>query len=82
LSQQKLRANIAYYVKRFFYLRAELLQAAPSELLRTVRLIDAVVDEATVLCFKCYVDKRLGELEQVQSQLKLTNQELTRLASR
>lgn len=63
----------------FSTLEPELLQGAPSELLRAVRLIDAVVDEATAQCFKRYVDERLGELEQVQSQLKLTNQELTRL---
>lgn len=63
----------------FSTLEPELLQGAPSELLRAVRLINAVVDEATAQCFKSYVDERLGELEQVQSQLKLTNQELSRL---
>lgn len=63
----------------FSTLEPELLQGAPAELIRSLRLIDAVVDEATSQCFKSYVNKRLEGLEQLQSQLKLTNQELTRL---
>lgn len=63
----------------FATLETELLQAKPVELFRVFRLIDATVDEAISQCFKSYVDERLGELEQLQSQLQLNNQELTRL---
>ena len=63
----------------FSTLEAELLKGKPAELLRAVRLIDTTVDEAISQCFKSYVDERLRELEHLQSQLKLTNQELTRL---
>lgn len=63
----------------FSILEPDLLQGSPTELIRAVRLIDAVVDEATSQCFNSYVDERLEGLEQLHSQLKLTNQELTRL---
>ncbi len=63
----------------FSILEPDLLQGSPPELIRAVRLIDAVVDEATSQCFNSYVDERLEGLEQLHSQLKLTNQELTRL---
>ncbi len=63
----------------FATLETELLQAKPIEVVRVFRLIDATVDEAISQCFKSYVDERLGELEQLQSQLQLNNQELTRL---
>ncbi|MBD2020127.1 HAMP domain-containing histidine kinase, partial [Leptolyngbya sp. FACHB-36] len=43
------------------------------------RLIDTVIDEAIARCFSSYTENRLHELGQLQSQLKLTNQELTRL---
>jgi signal transduction histidine kinase len=63
----------------FADLEADLLQGSPAEMLRTVRVIDMVIDEAIARCFNSYTDGRLQELEQLQSQLKLTNQELTRL---
>lgn len=63
----------------FATLETELLQAKSIEVFRVFRLIDATVDEAIAQCFKSYVDERLGELEQLQSQLQLNNQELTRL---
>lgn len=64
----------------FSMLETDLLQAAsPREMLRAVRLIDAVIDEAIARCFDSYTNGRFKELEQLQSQLKLTNQELTRL---
>ncbi len=61
-------------------LRQDLLQGSPEELFRAMTLINAVVDAAIAQCFKSYVQERLQELEQLQSQLALTNQELTRLA--
>lgn len=63
----------------FSLLEADLLQGTPSEMLRAVRLIDTVIDEAIARCFSSYTENRLHELGQLQSQLKLTNQELTRL---
>lgn len=60
-------------------LEGELLNSSPTEIIRVIRLIDTVVDEAIAQCFKSYMDERLHELQQLQSQLKLTNQELTRL---
>ena len=65
----------------FAHLETELLTGTTTEVLRAVRLIDAVVDEAIAQCFKSYVDQRLQELQQIQTQLTLTNQELTRLAN-
>ena len=60
-------------------LEGELLNSSPTEIIQVIRLIDMVVDEAIAQCFKSYMDERLRELQQLQSQLKLTNQELTRL---
>jgi hypothetical protein len=47
--------------------------------MRVYNLIDATIDEAIAQCFKSYVEERLQELQQLQSQADLTNQELTRL---
>ncbi|ALF55799.1 ATPase [Nostoc piscinale CENA21] len=63
----------------FSFLEEDLLKASSVELLRAVRLIDTVIDEAIARCFNSYTHGRLQELEQLQSQLRLTNQELTRL---
>lgn len=63
----------------FSVLEADLKQASSIDVMRAIRLIDAVVDEAIAQCFKSYMEQRLGELQQLQSQLQLNNQELTRL---
>ncbi len=63
----------------FNNLELGLLQGSPQDLFRAVRLIDTVIDEAIARCFSSYTHGRLRELEQLQTQLKLTNQELTRL---
>jgi signal transduction histidine kinase len=55
------------------------LKSSPQEIIQVFRQIDAVLDEAISQCFKSYVKERLQELEQLRSQLTLTNQELTRL---
>ncbi len=60
-------------------LEVDLLKASAAEVLRAVRLIDTVVDEAIAQCFKSYTEERLQELAQLQSQLTQNNQELTRL---
>jgi signal transduction histidine kinase len=63
----------------FSVLETDLVQASPADILRAVRLIDTVIDEAIARCFNSYTEGRLQELAQLKSQLELTNQELTRL---
>lgn len=65
----------------FFHIEAELLAGTTTEVVRAFRLIDSVVDEAIAQCFNSYVAQRLNELQQIQTQLTLTNQELNRLVS-
>lgn len=60
-------------------LEPQLLQSQPELIMRVFRLVEAVVDEAIAQCFKSYTEQRLQELEQLQEQLSLNNQELTRL---
>ena len=63
----------------FSVLEPHFLKCSPQEILDNSRKIDTVLDEAIALCYESYVQARLHELEQLQSQLTLTNQELTRL---
>ncbi len=63
----------------FSNLEENLLSGSPAEVIRAMRLIDSVIDEALARGFKSYTDERLGELSQLQHQLALNNQELTRL---
>ncbi|WP_333412861.1 HAMP domain-containing sensor histidine kinase [Microcoleus sp. MOSTC5] len=65
----------------FSHLEAELLAGSVADVFRAFRLIDAVLDEAIAQCFNSYVAQRLREIQQIQTQLKLTNQELKRLVS-
>ncbi|AFY45399.1 HAMP domain-containing sensor histidine kinase [Nostoc sp. PCC 7107] len=63
----------------FDTLESALLQGTPAEIVRYMRLIDAVIDEAIARCFKSYVDERLRELKHLHLSLTLHNEELTRL---
>ncbi|HEY9876472.1 MAG TPA: HAMP domain-containing sensor histidine kinase [Candidatus Obscuribacterales bacterium] len=63
----------------FSTLEADLLLGTVREVMRVYGAIDATIDEAIAQCFKSYVDERLQEIQQLQSQAELTNQELTRL---
>ncbi|MDZ8189054.1 MAG: sensor histidine kinase [Nostoc sp. ChiSLP02] len=63
----------------FSQLEKDFLNAPVQEVLRAVRLIDTIVDEAIARCFQSYTEGRIQEFKQLQSQLRLTNQELTRL---
>ncbi|WP_017316850.1 sensor histidine kinase [Mastigocladopsis repens] len=63
----------------FRTLESELLEASAQDVMRAVRLIDMVLDEAIAYCFQSYTQQRLAEVEQLQNQLTLNNQELTRL---
>ncbi len=65
----------------FDTIQPDLLKGTPAEIIRSMRLIDAIVDEAIARCFKSYVEERLRELRQLQTSLTLHNQELTRLIS-
>ncbi|MEH2168598.1 MAG: HAMP domain-containing sensor histidine kinase [Nostoc sp.] len=65
----------------FDVLQPDLLKGIPSEIIRSMRLIDAIVDEAIARCFKSYVEERLRELQKLQASLTLHNDELTRLIS-
>ncbi|MFN6514853.1 MAG: sensor histidine kinase [Nostoc sp. CreGUA01] len=65
----------------FDTIQPDLLKGTPAEIIRSMRLIDAIVDEAIARCFKSYVEERLRELRQLQTSLRLHNQELTRLIS-
>ncbi len=62
-------------------LQGDFLNDSITNVIRAFLLIDAVIDEAIAQCFKSYVRERLQELEQLQTQLTLTNEELTRLVS-
>lgn len=65
----------------FDTLRPDLLKGTSEELFRAISVIDAVVDAAISKCFESYVSERLHELNQVQSQLTMTVNELKRLVS-
>lgn len=60
-------------------LEPELLTGSPREILRATNLIHDVLDKIITASIESYVEARLTELRQMQSQLTLTNQELTRL---
>lgn len=63
----------------FSVLESHFLNSSPPAILHDFCQINTVLDEAISLCFKSYVQERLQELEQLQTQLIWTNQELTRL---
>jgi hypothetical protein len=63
----------------FDTIQADLLVGTPIEIIRSMRLIDAIVDEAITRCFKSYVEERLRELQYLHESLTLHNEELTRL---
>lgn len=65
----------------FDTLETDLLQATPAEIIRYMRLIDAVIDEAIARCFNSYVGERVRELKHLQTALTLHNEELTRLVN-
>ncbi|MEA5513114.1 sensor histidine kinase [Nodularia sp. UHCC 0506] len=63
----------------FNTLEPALLQGTASEIIRSMRLIDAVIDEAIAQCVNSYIEERLQELKQLHSSLTLHNQQLNRL---
>jgi signal transduction histidine kinase len=65
----------------FDTIEVDLLQGTPTDIIRAMRLINTVIDEAISRCFHSYVRERLRELEQLYSSLSLHNEELTRLVN-
>jgi signal transduction histidine kinase len=65
----------------FTVLKPDLLLLSGDEILETVSIIDSVIDQVISLSLEIYVDARLQELQELQSQLVLNNQELTRLVA-
>ncbi len=65
----------------FAVLKPDFLAGSGTEILQNVELVDGVIDRVVSLSLESYIEMRLGELKQLQSQLILTNQELTRLAA-
>ena len=63
----------------FTVLKLDLLSGSKEEIMQNVRLIDAVIDRVISLSLESFVEMRLKELKELQSQLIFTNQELTRL---
>ncbi|MBH8571475.1 sensor histidine kinase [Nostocaceae cyanobacterium CENA369] len=65
----------------FETIETDLLKGTPPGIIRSMRLIDATIDEAIARCFKSYVDERLRDLQHLYVSLTLHNEELTRLVS-
>jgi signal transduction histidine kinase len=63
----------------FEALEPELVKASAAEVSRAYRLIDTALDEVIAKCFQTFTQERFQELKDLQNQLQLTNQELTRL---
>ena len=63
----------------FDAIEPELLKGSAAEVSRAYRLIDSALDEVIADCLKTYTQTRFQELQELQNQLQLTNQELTRL---
>ncbi|MEP6490159.1 sensor histidine kinase [Microcoleus vaginatus GB2-A3] len=63
----------------FEALEPELFKASGIEVSRAYRLIDTALDEVIAKCFQTFTQERFQELKDLQNQLQLTNQELTRL---
>ena len=63
----------------FISLESDLLTGSGKQILQMVKLIDSVIDRVIALSLESFVEARLQELEQLQVQLILTNQELSRL---
>ncbi|EAZ89649.1 sensor histidine kinase [Crocosphaera chwakensis] len=60
-------------------LKSDLLSGSPEEILSMIEVIDSVIDQVICWSLDSYIEQRLEELEQVRTQLLLTNEELERL---
>ncbi|NJO08602.1 MAG: hypothetical protein HC873_01940 [Leptolyngbyaceae cyanobacterium SL_1_1] len=64
----------------FVALEADLLTGTAVEVLQATRSINGVLDRVIVLSLESYIEQRLTKLAEIEEQLVLTGQELTRLA--
>lgn len=79
--------DLAEIVREYRVLRNVLLMALEPELetgtvpevIRTIRLIDSVLDDTVLVTIESYMEHRFSLLKQMHAQLLLTNQELVRL---
>ncbi|ERT06490.1 his Kinase A domain protein [Lyngbya aestuarii BL J] len=60
-------------------LHPDLLTGSVDEVLQAIKILDSVLDAIIANSLESYIEARLTELQQMQGQLTLTNQELTRL---
>ncbi|KOP25552.1 ATPase [Hapalosiphon sp. MRB220] len=60
-------------------LKSGMMQGSVEEAFRAISLINQMIDTAIAQCFKSYVEARSQELEQLQSELSLTVEQLKRL---
>ncbi len=91
LSHGFVRAEQGYdtteIVREYRLLRTTILEtldedfrkSSVEEVLNTIQVIDRILDEIIACSMDSYIEARLHELQQMQAQLMLTNQELTRL---
>ena len=63
----------------FAVLKPDLLAVSGEKMLQTTEAINSTIDRVISLSLESYLEARLHELEELQGQLLLTNQELTRL---
>ncbi|MEO0377350.1 MAG: sensor histidine kinase, partial [Cyanobacteria bacterium P01_A01_bin.17] len=64
----------------FATLSADLQSGSAAELFEAVQIINGVFDQVISVSLEEYIDQRTYEQEEIQGQLLLTNQELTRLS--
>ena len=65
----------------FAVLKPDLLAVSGEKMLQTTEAINSTIDRVISLSLESYLEARLHELEELQGQLLLTNQELTRLVA-
>jgi len=79
--------NVAELVREYSLLRqilvakleSDLLTHSPNEMLTALQTIDELLSSIIATSLESYLEARLTEIKQMQGQLTLTNQELTRL---
>ena len=70
-----------YLLKQILFarLKEDLLASSPQEIIDAIANLNQVIDKMMANSFQSYTQRRLNQLENLHSQLLLTNQELTRL---
>ena len=70
-----------YLLKQILFERLQpyLLASSPQEIIEAISTLNQVIDKIMANSFQSYTKRKLNQLENLHSQLLLTNQELTRL---